>query len=58
VSRALGWPERHSFTPAKLRQLADTLDEQQREQPQVIPWSVDVVAPEQVWARYDEEWTS
>jgi hypothetical protein len=57
VSRNLGWPERHNWTASRLRHLADVLEEQQREEPQPFPWSVDVVAPQQVWDRYDETWS-
>jgi len=53
MSRALGWPERHSLGPARLRQLADALERLDHDQPQPLGWEVDVVAPEQAWAEYD-----
>jgi hypothetical protein len=55
MSRALGWEERHTFLPANLRHLADVIEKRQADQPQVIPWCVDVVAPKEVWASYDGE---
>ncbi len=53
MSRNLGWPERHNFSAADLREMAEALDALNAEQPQPIAWAVDVVAPEQVWERLD-----